>query len=296
MNGGPDVVILAGVLPADGFAVITLAATWVLVALGLHFSFGMLGIVNLAHGEMLLVGAYVALVVHTTGRPMVVAIVLGAVAAALIGAAMDAVILRRLRARPLDTLLATFGVAVVLRQTIQLLAGPNPRALVDPIGRSLDLAGMVIPAWRGVIVLLTLLLVVSLHVMLTRTPLGVNWRAVAAAPRLAASFGLRAQRTRTSIVAVGSGVAGLAGALLAPLSTLTPQFGTRFLVPAFLVVILGRAGSVLGLATAGAILGGALAAAQFAIDAVAAEILVILLAVVLLRLRALSERSPTMQR
>lgn len=296
MNGGPDVVILAGVLPADGFAVITLAATWVLVALGLHFSFGMLGIVNLAHGEMLLVGAYVALVVHTSGRPMVVAIVLGAVAAALIGAAMDAVILRRLRARPLDTLLATFGVAVVLRQTIQLLAGPNPRALVDPIGRSLDLAGMVIPAWRGVIVLLTLLLVVSLHVMLTRTPLGVNWRAVAAAPRLAASFGLRAQRTRTSIVAVGSGVAGLAGALLAPLSTLTPQFGTRFLVPAFLVVILGRAGSVLGLATAGAILGGALAAAQFAIDAVAAEILVILLAVVLLRLRALSERSPTMQR
>lgn len=296
MNGGPDVVILAGVLPADGFAVITLAATWVLVALGLHFSFGMLGIVNLAHGEMLLVGAYVALVVHTSGRPMVVAIVLGAVAAALIGAAMDAVILRRLRARPLDTLLATFGVAVVLRQTIQLLAGPNPRALVDPIGRSLDLAGMVIPAWRGVIVVLTLLLVVSLHVMLTRTPLGVNWRAVAAAPRLAASFGLRAQRTRTGIVAVGSGVAGLAGALLAPLSTLTPQFGTRFLVPAFLVVILGRAGSVLGLATAGAILGGALAAAQFAIDAVAAEILVILLAVVLLRLRAISERSPTMQR
>jgi len=296
MSGGTDVVILAGVLPADGFAIITLAATWVLVALGLHFSFGMLGIVNLAHGEMLLVGAYVALVVRTAGRPMVMAIVLGAVAAALIGAAMDAVILRRLRARPLDTLLATFGVAVVLRQTIHLLAGPNPRALADPIGRSLDLAGMVIPAWRGVIVLLTLLLVVSLHVMLTRTPLGVNWRAVAAAPRLAASFGLRAQRTRTAIVAVGSGVAGLAGTLLAPLSTLTPQFGTRFLVPAFLVVILGRAGSVLGLATAGAILGGALAAAQFAIDAVTAEILVILLAVVLLRLRAISEWRPTMLR
>ncbi len=296
MSGGTDVVILAGVLPADGFAIITLAATWVLVALGLHFSFGMLGIVNLAHGEMLLVGAYVALVVRTAGRPMVLAIVLGAVAAALIGAAMDAVILRRLRARPLDTLLATFGVAVVLRQTIHLLAGPNPRALADPIGRSLDLAGMVIPAWRGVIVLLTLLLVVSLHVMLTRTPLGVNWRAVAAAPRLATSFGLRAQRTRTAIVAVGSGVAGLAGTLLAPLSTLTPQFGTRFLVPAFLVVILGRAGSVLGLATAGAILGGALAAAQFAIDAVTAEILVILLAVVLLRLRAISEWSPTMLR
>ena len=292
MNGGLHVVVLAGALPTDGFAVIALAATWVLVALGLHFTFGMLGIVNLAHGEMLLVGGYVALVVRMSGRPMVVAIVLGAVVAALIGAAMDVAILRRLRARPLDTLLATFGVAVVLRQSIQLLAGPNPRALIDPIGRSLDLAGMLIPAWRGVVVLLTLLLVVSLHILLASTPLGVTWRAVAAAPVLAASFGLRAQRTRTVIVAVGSGLAGLAGALLAPLSTLTPQFGTRFLVPAFLVVILGRAGSFMGLVAAGVILGGSLAAAQFAIDAVAAEILVILLAIVLLRLRAIREPRP----
>jgi urea transport system permease protein len=294
MNGAFGVVIVAGVLPADGFAVLALAATWVLVALGLHFTFGMLGIVNLAHGEMLLVGGYVALVVHTSGRSIVTAIVLGGVVAALSGAVMDVAILRRLRSRPLDTLLATFGVAVVLRQTIQLLAGPNPRALVDPIGRSLDLAGMVIPAWRGVVVLITLLLVATLHVLLTRTPLGLAWRAVAASPHLAASFGLRAQRTRTAIVAVGSGVAGLAGALLAPLSTLTPQFGTRFLVPAFLVVILGRAGSLKGLATAGVILGGSLAAAQFAIDAVAAEILVILLAVVLLRLRAIGEGRPRM--
>jgi branched-subunit amino acid ABC-type transport system permease component len=293
MNAASHLVIPAAILPADGFAVIALAATWVLVALGLHLTFGMLGIVNLAHGEMLLVGGYVALLIRISGLPMMFAIIAGAGVAALLGAAMDLAILRRLRERPLDTLLATFGVAVVLRQSVQLLVGPNPQTLVDPIGRSLELSGMVIPAWRGVIVLLTALLVLSLHVVLSRTALGVTWRATAADPRLASSFGLRAPRIRTTIVAVGSGIAGLAGAVLAPLTTLTPQFGTRFLVPAFLVVILGGTGSLAGLAAAGVVLGGSLAAAQFVIDAVAAEIVVILLAVVLLRLRAIREPRPT---
>jgi len=293
MSRADPSVVLAGPLPVDGFAVIMLAATWVLVALGLHFTFGMLGVVNLAHGEMLLVGAYIAYLARSIGQPMVVAIVAGSITAGLVGAAMDIGILRRLRDRPLDTLLATFGAAVVLRQSIQLLAGPNPRALPDPIGRSSEVLGMIVPVWRSVVVLGTIIIFAALHFLLTRTSLGLGWRAVAAGPRIAGSFGLGALRIRTTIVAVGSGVAGLAGALLAPLSTLTPQFGTRFLVPAFLVVIVGRTGSFRGLATAGVILGGSLATAQFVIDAVRAEIVVILLAVVLLRLRAIREPRPT---
>jgi len=284
MHADMAIVLAAISLPVDAFAVVSLAATWVLVALGLHLTFGLVGIVNLAHGSFLLVGAYVALAVHGAGGTAAAAGLAAVVVTALLGAVMDIGLLRRLQARPLDTLLATFGVGIVLQQAVRLLAGPNPQAVPDPIGRRLEFAGMIVPGWRLLIVLSTVAIVVVLQVLIMRTRTGVRWRAVAGAPELAIAIGIDARRTRTVIVAVGSGLAGLAGALLAPLSSLTPQYGTRFLVPAFLVVLLGRPGSLGGLVVAGVVLGGSLAAAQFVIGPVTAEIAVIGLVVVLLRL------------
>lgn len=282
---GDTVLVLAVALPPDAFAVVALAATWVLVAIGLHLTFGLLGVVNLAHGEFLLVGAYVALVVHGATGSIVLGLLLAGPAASLVGAVLEVVVLRRLHDRLLDTLLATFGAAVVLRQGIQLLVGPNLRTLLDPIGRSVDVGGMVVPGWRLLIVIATVLIVIVLARVLGMMDVGVRWRAAAGNARLATTLALDVARTRTVMFATGCGLAGVAGALVAPVSTLSPQFGTRFLVPAFLVVILGGVGSLRGLVSAGIVLGGSLALLQFVVDGVTAQMLVVLLAIVLLRAR-----------
>lgn len=278
-------VMLAAALSPDVFAVVALAATWILIALGLHLTFGLLGIVNLAHGEFLLVGAYVAFAISAATGSVLLGVLIAGPVTALLGATLDVIVLRRLRARLLDTLLATFGAAVVMRQGIQLIAGPNPRALVDPIGRSTIIGGVIVPGWRLAIVMVTLVLVLVLARLLAATDVGIQWRAVAGNARLATTLALDVDRTRTVVFAVGCGVAGLAGAMLAPVSTLSPQYGTRFLVPAFLVVILGGVGSLRGLVIAGAVLGATLGALQFRVDGVSAQMLVVLLAVVLLRAR-----------
>ena len=272
-------------LPPDSFVVLSLAATWVLVALGLHLTFGLLGVVNLAHGEFLLVGAYAAFAVHALTGSVTLGVLIAPPVAALLGALLDVAVLRRLRGRLLDTLLATFGAAVVLRQGVQVIAGPNPRTLPDPIGQSLVAAGMVVPGWRLLTLVITIVAVVALGLLIGATRTGVRWRAAAGDARLATTMGLDVDRMRTAMFAVGSGLAGLAGALLAPLSTLSPQYGTRFLVPAFLVAILGGAGSLVGLVLAGVVLGATLGVLQFFVDAVSAQMLVVLLAVVLLRVR-----------
>jgi urea transport system permease protein len=276
-------VLALGPLSADGFAVVSLAATWVLIALGLHVTFGMLGVVNLAHGEFLLVGAYVALLAHALTGSVLLGVLLAGPVTAMLGWLTDRLVLRRLGERLLDTLLATFGVGIVLRQGIQLVAGPNLRTLPDPIGRSLLLGPLVVPAWRLTLTGLTLLLTLALWLVLTRTRTGILWRAVTSNPTLAATLGADVLRARTLLFALGAGLTGLAGAILAPLASVSPQFGTRFLVPAFVVVILGGAGSLGGLVLAGVVLGGGLGVLQFFIDPVSAQIAVLLLAIVLLR-------------
>jgi urea transport system permease protein len=277
--------LLALALPVDSFNVVVLMATYVLVALGLHYSFGLLGIVNLVHGEFLLVGAYTAYAVQEATGSVVLGMAAAPLVAGLVGAVAERLVLARLKTRLLDTLLATFGLALLLRQGIQVLYTANPRSVRDPIGGSFLLWGLNIPYWRLTLVVVTVLAVALTAWLLNHTDLGLRWRATVRNPELAETLGVDTGRARTALFAVGSAVAGLAGAMLAPLNTVTPQFGTRFLVTAFLVVILGRQGSLRGLVVAGVLLGGTLGVLQFLISSVTAQMLVVVLAIVGIRAR-----------
>lgn len=278
--------MLATWLPVDSFNVIALVATFTLAALGLHFTLGMLGVVNMVHGEFILVGAYVAFQVQDWLGSPTWGFVAAPFVAALLGALFEIVLIRRLYMRPLDTLLVTFGLSLLIRQGAQLLYTPNPRQVVDPIGGSFELWGYNVPWWRLVLVIAAVVLVV-LWETIDRTSLGVRWRAAVVNPELAEAMGYSVHRARTWLFAIGCGVAGLAGALLAPINTLTPQFGLRFLVNAFLVVILGRPGSLRGLAIAAVVLGGSLGVMQFHISTVYAQMITLVIAVVAARLRPL---------
>lgn len=277
--------LLAVSLPVDSFNVIVLMATYVLIAVGLHYSFGLLNVVNLVHGEFLLVGAYTAFAIQEATGSVVLGMLLAPPVAAILGALSERLVLSRLKERVLDTLLATFGIALLLRQGIQVVYTANPRSVTDPISRSITVLGLVIPLWRLVVVLATVAVVVATALLLARTDAGLRWRATVKNPELAETLGIDTRRARTVLFAIGSGLAGLAGALLAPLNTVTPQYGTRFLVPAFLVAILGGQGSLVGLVVAGVLLGGTLGALQFTISSVTAQMLVVLVAILGIRAR-----------
>lgn len=274
-------------LPVDSFNVIVLAAVFVLVAVGLHFTFGMLNVVNLVHGELILIGAYTAFQIqHTTGN-VLLGMVLAAPVAAIAGVAIERGVLRFLYDRPLDSLLATFGLAVIIRQVVQLVFSANPRTVTDPIGGSFVVGGFNIPWWRMVIVVSTAVVVVGVSQLMTRTSFGLHARATVANPRLAEAMGVNTGLVRAGLFAIGSGLAGLAGAMLAPINTLNPQFGLLFLVNSFLVVILGGTGSLRGLIAAGILLGGTLAVLQFMISTIVAQIIVLAIAIVGVRVRPL---------
>ena len=269
----------------DAFNIISLMSVFVLIALGLHFTFGMLGLVNLVHGELMLIGAYTAFVVGAAAGTTWAGVVAAPVVAGAVGLALERVVLRFLYHRPLDSLLATFGLAVIIRQTVQLLFSPNPRRVPDPLRGSIELFGINFPRWRLLVAVLVVALVVAVWAFLHRTGIGLRARAAVVNPDLAETVGLGVGRIRALLFVVGAAIAGLAGALLAPIQTIDPQFGLLFLVNSFLVVILGGPGSLGGLVASGVFLGGSLAVMQFYIPTVFAQIIVLVIAVVGVRLR-----------
>ena len=274
-----------GFLPTDSFNVVVLIGVFILIALGLHFTFGLLNVVNLAHGEFLLIGAYTAFQVQEATGNVVLGILLAPVVAAAVGILIERGVLRSLYDRPLDSLLATFGLAVIIRQVVQLIYSANPRSVHDAIGGSFAVAGFNVPWWRLVVVIVTVGLVALVSVILARTNFGLHARATVRNPALAETMGINVGLMRAALFALGSAIAGLAGALLAPINTLDPQFGLLFLVNSFLVVILGGQGSLRGLVIAGALLGGTLSILQFVISTVYAQIIVLVIAILAVRLR-----------
>ncbi|HEX2235521.1 MAG TPA: branched-chain amino acid ABC transporter permease [Actinomycetota bacterium] len=272
-------------LLTNAFSVVSLASVFVLIALGLHFTFGLLGLVNLAHGEFLLLGAYIAYAVQEASGSTVAGVVAAPFGAALIGLVVERALLRFFYERPLDSLLATFGLAVIIRQGVQLIYSAVPRQVRDPLRGSFDLFDVNIPRWRLLIVVVDVLLVAGIGALLSRTRFGLRARASVRNPELAETMGIDVGWVRAFVFAIGSGVAGAAGALMAPISTLDPEFGLLFLVNSFLVVILGGVGSLYGLVAGGVVLGCSLALLQFAIPTVLAQIVVLVIAVAGVRLR-----------
>lgn len=282
---------MIGFLPTDSFNVVVLVGVFTLIALGLHVTFGLLNVVNLAHGEFLLIGAYTTFQVQEMTGNVVLGILLAPAVAAIVGILVERGILRSLYERPLDSLLATFGVAVIIRQVVQLIYSANPRTVQDAVGGSFAVLGFNVPWWRLVLVIATVGLVALVSALLARTEFGLLARATVRNPALAETMGINVGVMRAALFAIGSAIAGLAGALLAPINTLDPQFGLLFLVNSFLVVILGGQGSLRGLVVAAAVLGGSLSILQFVISTVHAQIIVLVIAILLVRLRpVLAER------
>ncbi len=274
---------------------ISVASLFVLAALGLALSFGLMRVINMAHGEMLMLGGYLAyLTLHVVPGPLaiLVAMPVAFLGAALIGALLEWSVIHRLSSRQLDTLLATWGVSLILQQGARSLFGAIGVEVVAP--RWLDkairiqhgpLAGLAVPEARLFILALTAAVLGGIALLLTKTRLGLYVRAVNQDRPIASATGIDARRIDLMVFALGTGIAGMAGVVLALLGPVTPTVGQSYIVPAFLVVILGGLGSLTGTAIAAFMVGMISALAQIFVDVSVAQVLILVFVILFLQVR-----------
>ncbi|MHA7849566.1 urea ABC transporter permease subunit UrtB [Roseovarius sp.] len=252
------------------FIGLSLTSVLLLIALGLSITYGAMGVINMAHGELVMIGAYTAVLagIHL-GFNIFMSLPLAFVVAALVGLLIERVVIRRLYGRIIDTLLATWGVAIILQQLIRLEfgltffgisiegLGPGlqnmrvPTFMMEPF----DLMGLSIQPYRTFILCVTILLTALTWYLVYRTAIGVQVRAIMRNPQMAAACGIDVRRVSALTFAYGSGLAGVAGVLLAGFRTVMPEMGATVVVDGFLVVVVGGVGSLLGTILSSALLG-----------------------------------------
>ncbi len=273
---------------------ISLGSILLLVAIGLAFSFGLMNVINMAHGEMIMIGAYCAyLSEQTLGAGAVdyaflLALPLAFAVAGIIGMGLEVSLIRRLYGRPLDTLLATWGVSLVLQQAARSIFGaPNVQVTTPPwLQGGIAVTGsFTMPYIRLFIIGMVLVAILLVWLYLVRTAAGRRTRATMQNREIAAALGVRTPRVDMLTFGLGSGLAGLAGCALALIGPIGPSLGTYYIVDSFLVVILGGIGQVVGTALAAVAIGGANALLEFQLSASVAKVLVFVLVIAFLQWR-----------
>jgi len=242
---------------------LSLGSILLLAALGLAITFGLMGVINMAHGEMLMVGAYVTYVSQrmfqayapaTFDYYLLVAIPAAFVVCAMIGMLLERSVIRFLYGRPLETLLATWGISLVLIQSVRLLFGAQNVEVANPSwlsGGVEVLYGVVLPYSRIAIIVFVVLVVVAMWLLLQRTRLGLYVRAVTQNRSMAACMGIATARIDMWTFGLGSGLAGLGGVALSQIGNVGPELGQSYIIDSFMVVVLGGVGNI-----AGTVLGG----------------------------------------
>ncbi|MBZ9659334.1 urea ABC transporter permease subunit UrtB [Mesorhizobium sp. ESP-6-4] len=236
---------------------ISLGSVLLLAAIGLAITFGVMGVINMAHGEMVMLGAYTTFVVQQVIRTsfpglfdwsLVIALPLAFLVAGLVGLAIERGIIRLLYGRPLETLLATWGVSLVLQQAVRTIFGPTNQEVGNPswMSGSFDVGQLAI-TWNRLWILVFAFAVfgVLLYVM-KRTPWGLQMRAVTANRRMAASMGIRTPWVDALTFALGSGIAGIAGVALSQIDNVSPNLGRGYIIDSFMVVVFGGVGNLWG--------------------------------------------------
>jgi urea transport system permease protein len=272
---------------------ISVGSILLLIALGLTFTFGQMNVINMAHGEFLMAGAYTTYVLqramgpHLAGQSLLVALVVAFVVAGLMGVILEATLIRRLYGRPLDTLLVTWGVSLVLQQLARDIFGaPNVQVRAPQWLRGgLTVAGVSLPWSRLFIIALVAVAVTGIWVFLTRLPEGRRIRAVTQNRQLASCSGVATDRVDRTTFFVGSGLAGVAGVALTLLGSIGPTLGTNYIVDAFLVVVVGGLGHLRGAVAAALALGVLNAFVEYGTQASFAKVVVFVAIVAFLQLR-----------
>lgn len=231
----------------DAFAFLVIAAA------GLAVIFGMMGIINLAHGEFIMCGAYVTAATARAGLPLPLAILCGALVAGIIGMALERSVIRHLYHRPLESIIATWGLSLIATQGVLIVLGSTMPGIGTPLG-SVVVGERSYSVYRFVLMGAAVGLLVGLYLLFYRTRFGVIARATIQRPHMARALGVDTGRVYALTFGLGAALAGLAGGLYAPTMTMVPTMGSTFIVESFVTVVVGGADIFVGAAPAAAIL------------------------------------------
>ena len=267
---------------------LSLFATLGIVALGLGIVFGLMGIINLAHGEFVMIGAYVAYVVHANGFSHWLSLPLAAVVLFVLGGMIELTLIRRIHRQPELTILATFGLSICLRQVAELVFTKDFRGVPNPVPGATRAFGVLFPTYRYVLIGIAGAIVVATLLAFTKSRFGLTVRAIVADRDLAEASGIRTGIANLCAFGIGAATAGIAGALVAPLGAIEPQAGLAYLPGAFLVVIVGGFNKLWGVIVGALIVAGVQTGVIHFYDAVWAQIASLGLAVAVLQFRRVS--------
>ena len=256
-----------------------------LVVLGLAVVFGLLGVMNMAHGEFVMLGAYSAVVVQAAGLPLLLSIPLAIVAAGVTGALVEWLVIRHLYRRPFDTFLATWGLAVLLREVIEALFGREYRSVDQLLPGTVDLGGIEYPVYRLVLLGFVIVLFACLMLWYRRSNTGARIKAMVSNPLLAAAVGIDTVRLARWTFVFGISTAGLAGALLAPLVRVEPYMGLDYLLSSFFILVVGGLGTLEGMLLGSAVISGTDTVMSAVFDKTAGYISVLAISILFLWLR-----------
>jgi urea transport system permease protein len=249
---------LGSIFAMQGFAGLILFSVFLLMGLGLAIIFGQLGVINMAHGEFMMIGMYITYItqlVFINYLPdfmsifFFVAMAVAFVFTGILGGCVEWLVIRHLYKRPLDTLLATWGISLILQQSIRVIFGTREVGVVKPdwMMGSISLTDMIdIQIYGLVVMFITILVTVFVMFTMLRSVWGKHVRAVVQNREMAGAVGINTARTDRMTFAIGCGIAGIAGSAFTMISSTAPDAGQHYIVDTFLVVVFGGAGSLLG--------------------------------------------------
>ena len=265
---------------------LSIGSIFLIAAIGLAVVYGAAGVINMAHGELIMLGAYTTFILQYVGVPFLICIPIAALVVALIGLAIEFSLIRHLYDRPLDTLLATWGVSLVLMQGVRLIFGSSPKFIQVPeaMKANIEMGIINISVFRIFLIISAAILLALTWYIFYKTRMGIQIRAVTQNKEMAASFGINSSRVYAVTFAIGAGLAGIAGALFGAYNIVLPTMGMSYVVEAFMMVVAGG-GGIMGTLLAAALAGEVLSIFAFILNDTFARGILYGLIVILLRFR-----------
>jgi len=270
---------MADIVVTYGLNLVYQILVLVLVVLGLALVFGLLGVMNMAHGEFVMLGAYAMVAAQRMGLSIGWGLPLAVVLCATVGWLAERLLIRPLAARPFDTLLATWGLGILLRKAVEGVYGRGFQNIDHGMNGLTTVLGVAYPSYRLGLMALVLCLMLGLGLWFKRSSAGARVQAMVGNPALAESLGLDTRRLATNTFVIGVVCAGLAGALLAPLSRIEPSMGMDALLSSFFVLVVGGMGSITGLWAGSAVIGGSQVAVGGLLDQSQAYVAMLLISI-----------------
>jgi len=259
--------------------------TLAVLVLGLAVIFGLLGVLNIAHGEFIMAGAYCAYVTQASGWPFLAAFPLALIVCGALGLVVERGLIRPLYARPFDTLVATWGLSLLLRKVAEAIFGMGFHSLNIPLAGTVALLGTDYPAYRLALIVAGVVVLTGLFLWFRLSSTGTRIQAMVGNRELAEAVGIPVRRLAAYAFIAGTCLAGLAGVMIAPLVPVQPFMGLDYVLKTFFVLVVGGLGTIMGVLSGAAVIGGLDSVVSAAIDATYGYLTVLVVAIVFLWLK-----------